>query len=45
MRLANLYLKYMTKLLDWIGSWYNEKWAWIFCIGSCGTVILWVLIK
>lgn len=25
----------ITKFLDWIGSWYNEYWAWGFCIFAC----------
>lgn len=45
MRFANLYLKYMTKLFDWIGSWYNEFWAWVFCIGTLAIAVIWVSVQ
>jgi hypothetical protein len=25
----------ITKFFDWISSWYDEKWAWAFCLFAC----------
>lgn len=30
----------VTQFLDWVGTWYNEKVAWVVCIGTLTATLL-----
>jgi hypothetical protein len=25
----------LTRFLNWVSTWYNEYWAWGFCLFAC----------